>query len=559
MIMTRNQLLFIALLTCCFTVFAAITEIRATTAAPIPAHSAVNKTFTDPVQNNASINQSSVEPLPADPPVLFPLSVVGPGFSFVMEKNFHLLHLLLISGLLFALMKYRDTRIKKKKKQLSQMIEARTRELEFQQEELKTQIEFTTIQNHKIEKQNNELEKHRKNLEDLVKQRTADLEEAKLHAEESDRLKSAFLSNMSHEIRTPMNAIVGFTNIMMEEHLTEDEQHELLEHIHDSSNYLLKLIENIIDISKMESGELKFKYRLFDVEEIISDVYHDFKDHKDVGRKGLQLKIEREGEEDVFLSTDSYRLKQILYNLLDNAIKFTYKGSIVLGYEATRLEDHDAVRFYVTDSGIGISRQQQKHIFELFRKSSGHHASLYRGTGIGLSICRRITEGLNGKISVESTAGKGSTFSVVIPQHEVDGPWHAVDTPKSASAESEKRRRSVLFFGQDPQYQEQLQDRLAEKNIELFCTRDREEAVDIFSGRKDQIDLIIVDSDKEFRHNLETARKLRNMNEKIPIIGITQDRIHQETNPTSASAFSQFLQLNPDSTHLMHLIQEYID
>ena len=480
--------------------------------------------------------------------------------SVLVEENFHLVHLLLITGFLVAYMIYRERRIKRKKEQLSRMIESRSRELEFQQEELKTQIEFTTIQNHKIENQNRELEKHRKNLEELVRRRTADLEQAKLHAEESDRLKSAFLSNMSHEIRTPMNAIVGFTNIMMEEHLTEDEQQELLEHIHDSSNYLLKLIENIIDMSKMESGELKFKYRLFDVEEIMSDVYNDFRNHKEIIRKDLQLKVEKAGDrEPVFLSTDSYRLKQILNNLVDNAIKFTYKGSITLGYSKTQLEGHDAVRFSVSDTGIGISMQQQNHIFELFRRNTGHQDNLYRGTGIGLSICRRITEGLNGKIAVESTPGKGSVFSVVIPQHEIEGHWPAVDTGETTSQEPLRKSRSVLFFGQEPHYQQHLERRLSEDNIQLYCTRDRNEALDIFSGLKDQIDLIIVDSGKKLGQNLETARELRNLNQQIPIIGITQDIAQQDTRYTNGSTFSQLLHLEPDSNHLMHLIQEYID
>jgi signal transduction histidine kinase len=475
-------------------------------------------------------------------------------FSFLVDKHFHLLHLLLIAGFLVAYMIFRERRIKRKKEQLRRMIETRSRELEFQQEELKTQIEFTTIQNHKIENQNRELEKHRQNLEELVRQRTSDLEQAKLHAEESDRLKSAFLSNMSHEIRTPMNAIVGFTNIMMEEHLTEDEQQELLEHIHDSSNYLLKLIENIIDISKMESGELTFKYRLFDVEEIINDVYHDFKNHKEIHRKNLHLKVEKGGDgEPVFLSTDSYRLKQILNNLVDNAIKFTYKGSITLGYSKTQLEGHDAVRFSVNDTGIGISQQQQKHIFELFRRNTGQQDNLYRGTGIGLSICRRITEGLNGKIAVESTPGKGSVFSVAIPQHEIDANWPAVDKEGPEKQTNQKKKRSVLFFGQDPHYQEHLRRRLSEENIRLYCTQDRNEALDLFSGMKNQIDLIIVDSGKQLGQNLETARELRNLNEQIPIIGINQDTTHSNN-----TTFNQLLQPEHDSSHLMHLIQEYI-
>ena len=316
---------------------------------------------------------------------------------------------------------YREHKIRKSRRELNQMIRARSRELEFQQEELRTQIEFTTIQNHKIEKQNQELEKHRQHLEHLVKRRTADLETAKKKAEESDRLKSSFLANMSHEIRTPMNAIVGFTNIMIEEQLSEGEQKELLQHIHDSSNYLLKLIENIIDISKIESGELNFKLRPVDINELIEELKQDYASHQEIIRKGLYLKVEKEGTyQDVTLNTDHYRVKQILANMVDNAIKFTYKGEVVLGYRLTTLEDQRAVEFYVEDTGIGMSPQQQEHIFDLFRKNTDSQTTLYGGTGIGLSICRKLTLKLNGKIDVSSNAGEGSRFSVIIPHQTYD-------------------------------------------------------------------------------------------------------------------------------------------
>jgi signal transduction histidine kinase len=215
-----------------------------------------------------------------------------------------------------------------------------------------------------------------------------------------------------------MNAIVGFTNIMMEEHLNEEEQQELLEHIHDSSNYLLKLIENIIDISKMESGELGYKYRPSDIDEIIDTVHQNFITHKELVRKNLNFKIERNDHDGFMLETDAYRVKQILSNLVDNAIKFTYKGEVVIGYHFTTLDNTDAVEFFVRDTGIGMSQQQQKHIFDLFRKTnSGSNTRLYGGTGIGLSICRKLTIGLQGEIHVSSRSGAGSRFSVIIPNH----------------------------------------------------------------------------------------------------------------------------------------------
>ena len=341
------------------------------------------------------------------------------GDSLSLDSPIPLFYLLLFIFAAVGFFVYRERKIRRSRRELNRMIQARSRELEFQQEELRTQIEFTTIQNHKIDKQNKELEKHRQHLEDLVRQRTRDLEAAKKRAEESDRLKSAFLANMSHEIRTPMNAIVGFTNIMLEERLSEGEQQELLQHIHDSSNHLLKLIENIIDISKIEAGELKFKFRPVDINELVDEVKDDYASNQEVVRKGLYLKVEKESayQEDVSFSTDHYRVKQILTNMMDNAVKFTYKGEVLLGYHLTTLRNQRAVEFYVQDTGIGMSPQQQEHIFDLFRKNTDSQTTLYGGTGIGLSICRKLALQLDGQIDVSSTSGEGSRFSVIIPHH----------------------------------------------------------------------------------------------------------------------------------------------
>jgi signal transduction histidine kinase len=283
--------------------------------------------------------------------------------------------------------------------------------MDLQKEELQTQIEFSTIQNHKIERQNQELRKHRQNLEELVKKRTQDLEEAKRKAEESDRLKSAFLANMSHEIRTPMNAIIGFSNILYEDNLTEEEQNELLTHINDNTHYLLKLIENIIDISKIETDEMEFKYKPVDLNNILDEIYADYKEFNDFKNQNLVLEVHKQhGDRNVFIKTDPWRLKQIIYNLIDNSIKFTNTGKIEFGYRILEIKTKRTIEFYVKDTGIGISKDQQEHIYEVFRKIENNNADHSEGTGIGLSICKKLVEGLDGNLWVESLPGKGSTF-----------------------------------------------------------------------------------------------------------------------------------------------------
>ena len=471
------------------------------------------------------------------------------------QPYFNTFHLLLIIAAGAGYVLYRERRLKRKKEELTRMISARSKELEFQQEELRTQIEFTTIQNHKIEKQNLELERHRQHLERLVRQRTADLEAAKKRAEESDRLKSAFLANMSHEIRTPMNAIVGFTNIMIEEQLNEGERKELLEHIHDSSNYLLKLIENIIDISKIESGDLKFKYRPVHLNKLVEDVRDDYLSHQELVRKKLAFNVQQESpNRDVTLRTDVYRVKQILNNLIDNAIKFTYKGEITLGYHLTTLNNHSAVEFFVQDTGVGMTPQQQEHIFDLFRKNSGNQTTLYGGTGIGLTICRKLTLNLGGHIDVESHSGEGSRFSVVIPHVSVK---ERQEQDSAQSKYSIYRSKSLLLLGSKPGFHSTLKEKLENEEVHFHTAREGQEAVKVFERNREQIDMIIVEAHKSCDEHLETVHKLRKMDESVPIVGITHEFTRHHNEQLKSNTFDEFFHYDVKPHRLLGWICEH--
>lgn len=332
-----------------------------------------------------------------------------------LDVTFFITVLFLFLMVVFILLFY-TRNLKKDKRTLQEEVSKRSRDMDLQKEELQTQIEFSTIQNHKIERQNQELRKHRQNLEELVKKRTKDLEEAKRRAEESDRLKSAFLANMSHEIRTPMNAIIGFSNILYEDNLTGEEQRELLTHINDNTHHLLKLIENIIDISKIEANEMEFKYKPVNLNYIFDEIYNDYKEFNDFKNQTLVLDINKQYDDrNVYIQTDPWRLKQIVCNLIDNSIKFTNTGKIEFGYRILEVKPKRTLEFYVKDTGIGISKDQQKHIYEVFRKIEDNHADYSEGTGIGLSICKKLVEGLEGNLWVESTPGKGSIFYFTLP------------------------------------------------------------------------------------------------------------------------------------------------
>lgn len=243
------------------------------------------------------------------------------------------------------------------------------------------------------------------------KQMVVELIKSKEAAEAANRMKSSFLANMSHEVRTPMNAILGFTDILMKSRFEEHETKQYLEIIHNSSYQLLNLINDIIDISLIESGQLKIVFSKFKIKRVFDQVLLLHK--MAAAQKGLLLKLE-EGLFDVSeieIYSDETRIIQVMNNLIGNAIKFTHEGSITLGYEMNTKN----IRFFVRDTGIGITPDCHNVIFERFRQVDERYSRMYGGTGLGLSICKSVVEMIGGKIAVKSEPGKGSIFYFDIP------------------------------------------------------------------------------------------------------------------------------------------------
>lgn len=225
---------------------------------------------------------------------------------------------------------------------------------------------------------------------------------AKRLAEESNRMKSAFIANMSHEIRTPLNAIVGFSTLLAQTD-NEEEKQEYLKIIESSNDFLLQLINDILDISKIESGKLEFVYTTFSLNEMFKPQEHAFALRAEPGVKVI---FENDGN-DYSIISEKTRLTQVITNFLSNAVKFTSSGSIRYGYKLTE----NGIYGYVTDTGTGIKKEFRKSIFDRFVKLD----NFKQGTGLGLSICKTIVTMLNGEIGVESEEGSGSTFWFTIP------------------------------------------------------------------------------------------------------------------------------------------------
>ncbi len=266
--------------------------------------------------------------------------------------------------------------------------------------------------NKQIQGQADELKKHRNQLEQLVKERTADLMKAKEKAEESDRLKSAFLANMSHEIRTPMNAIIGFSNLLNNKDFKKEKRKELISYIVRSSDTLLHLINDIIDISKIEAGQLIINKKKFFINELFEDLTNLYKEKIKL-YKDTEIRILKPEKDKLSVFSDQIRLQQVLINLIDNALKFTEKGIVEVGCQLN--SDSKEIKFYVKDSGIGIKKDNIDKIFNRFLKLEKENEKLYRGAGLGLSISKNIIELLGGKIWVTSELNVGSTFFFTIP------------------------------------------------------------------------------------------------------------------------------------------------
>jgi signal transduction histidine kinase len=258
--------------------------------------------------------------------------------------------------------------------------------------------------NRELEGMNNRLTAH-----------NARLSSEKKAAVEADRLKSAFLANLSHEIRTPLNSIIGFSSLMQQyEFPTNDDNcRAYVRYIADGGETLIRLIDDIIDISKIEVGQLKVELQAVNVNAILYELYEFYNSYRVLKRKNsIQfLYVPDRKVDQPALITDGSRLRQIIVNLLENAFKFTTEGSVKFGYEINQ----GAYHFFVEDTGIGIKDDQQQAVFESFTKVKHEDGKIYDGTGLGLAIVRKLVVLLNGEIGVQSTFGKGSRFYFVIP------------------------------------------------------------------------------------------------------------------------------------------------
>jgi signal transduction histidine kinase/CheY-like chemotaxis protein len=343
---------------------------------------------------------------------------------------------------------------------------------------------------------------------------------AKNKAEESDRLKSAFLTNMSHEIRTPMNSIIGFSKLLGSENLDMDKRRKYNNVIESNGRALVNLIDEIIDLSKLKSNQLKLYpencYLHKELESIFDEFKHELENYN---KSHVTIRLNFPGDHQVeTFSTDIRRLKQVLSNLLFNAIKFTKDGSIEFGYECI----NDMIRFYVKDTGIGIAHHAKDIIFKQFRQIDGGENREYGGTGHGLSLCEGLINLMGGEIWVESELHKGTTFFFNLPSDKV----RFYDTDALAEAGEVQGKdynwiqKTILIAEDEEENYILLEEILAETEIDIQRAYDGQEVVNMVKGGQ-PIDVIVMDIKMPVMDGYEATRRIKALNKKIPVIAQT--------------------------------------
>lgn len=344
-----------------------------------------------------------------------------------------------------------------------------------------------------------------------------DLRNAKEKALESDQLKSAFLANLSHEIRTPMNGIIGFSGLLIKQVPDNDVCNHYVEIINKCNEQLLHIIDDLVDISKIEANQLQLVDQDCSIARLISDLLITFsRELENTEKSSVRLfsYYEPEAEDDLII-TDEYRLRQVLKNLLNNAVKFTHKGHIRFG---AIKESPDELKFFVEDTGIGITEELKEHIFKPFIQADNSNTRMYGGTGLGLPISKGLVKLLGGKIWVESKPGSGSTFFFTIPFRRSD------HSKEKNGLEYEKefqhwKGKTILVVEDDDLNFALLFEVLSNYGLKIQRAADGVEALRLTAELKP--DLIIMDIRLPLINGLDVTRSIRSSGNKVPVIAQT--------------------------------------
>lgn len=413
--------------------------------------------------------------------------------------------------------------------------------------------------NDEIETINQELEETNKGVVALnreLEDKAIDFEKAKMEAVQASKAKSDFLANMSHEIRTPMNAILGFAE-MLESKIEDDQLKNYASAISSSGGSLLSIINDILDLSKIEAGKTEINYRPISLKSVVREVVQVFKHKTD--RKNIDFLVEMDNDVPTSIILDDVRLRQILINLIGNAIKFTEKGSVSLIIQKGAASDNNthSIHFMVKDTGIGIPKDQQEHIFGAFEQQKNQSINKYGGTGLGLTITKRLTDMMNGKIWVESEPGQGSTFHVVLKEVELSEKPHPCED-KNKNVQIIFEPAHVLVADDIHINRKLIQTVLKNTNLELTLVENGQEAVN--ATKTLGPDLILMDLKMPEMDGFEATSMIKSDDKlkQIPVLAFTASALKEEKEKILASEFDGYLQKPISRKHIFKELAKFL-
>ncbi|HSZ56121.1 MAG TPA: ATP-binding protein [Tepidisphaeraceae bacterium] len=418
-----------------------------------------------------------------------------------------------------------------------------------------------------------QLERAYRHIEEEVNRRTIELREsndelarAKAEAERANRAKDHFLANMSHEIRTPITAIVGFADVVLEPDQTLSDRHDLLQVIRRNARHLLDLINDILDVSKIEAGQMSVEKIPCELHQLVAEAVSLVRPR--VSEKGLELKVVFDGAIPRKIQTDPLRLRQILVNLIGNAQKFTEQGSIELrvSSEVHRKEKGNCkVRFSVTDTGIGMTPEQATRLFKPFTQADGSTTRRFGGTGLGLSISKSLANLLGGDVDVISRAGWGSTFTAVIDGGPAESIEMVADPTESelmkprsepAKAPEVTLRGRILLAEDGPDNQRLISLHLRRAGAVVEIAENGQVAVERVRG--EHFDLVLMDMQMPELDGYAATSKLRSCGCRLPIIALTAHAMAEDRAKCLAAGCDDYLTKPVDKLKLLTVVRDHL-